>query len=190
MAQEKGRGIKDNFRMNMTKEDNPVDWQKLDWQVKMQICQRGMVHEESLLNTYVTLFIAVEAMFFAFVLGVNLVNWLNIIIAIIGILVTIRFAKTFYDRGKQVDLWGALIYNLLQKIDADNHTLLQITDRYEGCSVRITKDWKSIVFGWGTISERLKHFFWGYARRLKTTLIPFIVILSWTIVIIISVFSS
>jgi hypothetical protein len=171
----------------MVDDKNKDGWQNLSWKEKVQICQQGAAHEDNLLSTYVTLFIAIEAMFFAFVLSVNLVCWLNIIIAGLAIYFTLRFVRIFHKSGCKVDHWGKILYSLWTEVGDNDSDLLDIAKVYTGCVDRSVKNWKNIIFGWGTRREKLYYFFWGYARRLITTFIPIIVIVSWIVVIIISV---
>jgi hypothetical protein len=163
-----------------------IDWKNLTWKEKMGICQKGISHEDSILLTYVTLFVAIEALFFACILSANLIWWFNIIISLVAIVLTVRFVMTFYRRGYHVDLWGSLISELWNEVDTDNETIKKISQRYKVCTERINSNWKTVILNWGKPKEVIKAICGGYARPLLFVIIPFIIILSWIIVIVIS----
>ena len=79
----------------VTQTSNDNEWQNLDWVEKLQICQQGIAHEDSLLHTYVTIFIAIEALFFVLVFSLDLPSWLLLVISLFAIIVSILFIYYF-----------------------------------------------------------------------------------------------
>ncbi|MBI2851302.1 MAG: hypothetical protein HYX80_09765 [Chloroflexi bacterium] len=169
----------------MTSKNEISEWQKLSWAEKLQICQSGEAQEDSLLHTYVTIFIAIEAMFFALVFGLALsLSWL-VVITILAILVAIWFMHVFYQRGKGVDRWGALLYGLYK--DA---SMNEFKDYYYGCFKReelmgTKHGWFLIIFGWsdGKWWSWFKSF--TSARRVCVTYTPILVIIGWIVLILV-----
>ena len=47
-----------------SKENENQKWQKLEWEKKVTICNQGIANEDSLLLTWVIMFIALEAILF------------------------------------------------------------------------------------------------------------------------------
>ena len=165
-------------------------WQELSWAENIQICQQGEAQEDSLLHTYVTIFIALEGMFFTLVFTLALSPYLLITIAIVAIVVTIGFIYFFYKRGKGIDAWGSRLYELFKK-----EGMKEFEDYYYGCFKRkelIGRKWGwfHIIFGWGE-GKWWKRWNWfksfKSARRAVTTYMPILVIMAWILILIIKI---
>jgi len=170
----------------VTSKSEESEWQRLSWAEKVQICQQGIAHEDSLLTTHVLIFIALEAMFFALVFSIELGLLFNIIITILAIYVAVLFIKISKKRGDYVDCWGAILYALWKELGEEDISRVkasEIAKHYEGCCDRRKRSSKEIIFGWGSCKEKLQYFFWETVRRFMTTFTPILVILAWIIII-------
>jgi len=168
----------------MTDNNKGRVWQNLDWAKKVGICMQGIDHEDSLLTTFVVIFIALEAMFFAVVFSMKLSFCFNLIIAILAILVAGNFAYLFKRRGDYVDHWGAILYALwkgafLIEESESEVSASELMKHYEGCFERRKRGRFAIIFGWGSLGCRLKS-----PRLCITTFTPILVILVWIVIVI------
>ena len=194
----------------MHNKNNGSVWQKLDWDKKVEICMQGIYHEDSLLITFVLIFIALEAMFFAVVFNMKSCFWLNITLAITGILVAIYFMYILKKREDYVDHWGTILYHLWQETSRTGEnesgvSASELVRQYEGCMERNKRRWPSIIFGWGwrgfcSGNEKNKKGKFGWLnvirkrkrwlqplwspRWLLVTLMPFLVILGWVVIMV------
>ena len=101
------KGLSPLHRNHSEMADNKESvWQSLEWARKVELCEHGIANEDSLLHTYMVIFIALEAMFFAIVFSVELWWWLNIVIAFLAILLAVVFIFILLRRGEAVDRWG------------------------------------------------------------------------------------
>jgi hypothetical protein len=196
----------------MTDKKKGSVWQKLDWAKKVEICMQGIDHEDTLLITFVLIFIALEAMFFAVIFNMKLCFCLNLIIAVLGILVAVQFAYFFKRRGDYVDNWGTILYELWNEAslmeEKESGVRLgasEFVKHYEGCMERKKRGSLATIFGWkwfglysGSKEERKGKFGWlavirkrkGWFQPLKSPrwmlvpLMPFLVILVWVLVMV------
>jgi hypothetical protein len=98
--------------------DNNKDaWKRLPWKEKVQICQQGIAHEDTLLLTFIVIFIGLEALFFTVVVTDKLGKCVDIAIAAIGILVAIRFVHIFVKAGNAIDRWGMMLHDLWDELN-------------------------------------------------------------------------
>jgi hypothetical protein len=172
--------VKDN------KVNNNRTWQNLDWEKKVTICQQGISHGDNLLFTYVVIFIALEAIFFATVFNIGSPCW-RIVVASLGILVSIYFILVFKWRGDDVDRWGAVLHSLWKEVqnkheDVSGVRAEDFVRHYKGCVERKNRGWKAIFFGWCTPCERMKYYFRS-TRRFMTICTPLLVIVVWVVII-------
>jgi len=176
----------------MTSSNEKSEWQKLDWEKKVAICQQGAAHEDSLLITYVVIFIALEAMFFAAFFNLKPPSPWNIVIAALGIVVAIECMYIFYRRGKCVDVYATVLRALWQDIPEDE-VLAKVED-FEvkakcikeiygsSCAKRLAKGWRGTFCGWLPWCEWFKHFHTS-PRRFLTKFMPVLVIVIWALTI-------
>ncbi len=176
----------------MTSSSEDSEWQRLSWAEKVQICQQGVAHEDTLLITYIVIFIGLEALFFASVFSMKLPLCVNIIIAGLGIAVAFEFMYIFYRRGKCVDVYSAVLRALWQDIPEDE-ALAEvegfkvkarcITEIYgSSCAKRLKGGCRATFWGWGPCREWFKHFFTS-PRRFHTKFMPVLVIVIWAFTI-------
>jgi hypothetical protein len=137
---------------------NPVNqysaWHNLTWKEKMDICQQGVSQEDSLLSTYVTIYIALEAMFFAIVLTLGLSWWLTLIIGLLALGVSFLFVRIFLRRGDAVDRWEEIMCNLWEQaanaaeLPLEKNTCIEFVNHYKGSRERRNRGKWSNFWGW------------------------------------------
>ncbi len=170
----------------MTGKSEGSEWQKLTWAEKVQICQQGIANEDSWLHTYVVIFIALQAMFFAIVFNLELHwGWL-IVIAIVAISVAIWFIYKFYVRGDAVDRWGEIMHGLFEEVGKlELSAQPEFLKHYKGSPERRARKrkkcgWFFVIFGWGKNP-------WNWinsARRVLGTYTPLLVCFAWIFLVI------
>ena len=182
----------------MTSISEKSEWQKLSWKEKVQICQQDIAKEDSLLISYVVIFVGVEAILAAVVLGNILSPSFDKTIAALGILLAVIFALVCKRRSDLVDSWGAILYQLWNELPADeelnrNENLPRLSGKAvikakdiaedcEGCVERLKGGWKVIILGYSPRRKALK--FWlKSARRLIIVLCPTLVIVMWALIL-------
>jgi hypothetical protein len=171
-------------------------WRELHWKEKIQICQQGISGEDSLLVSYVVIFVAIEAIFAALVISQTLCPESSRTIAVLGIALTIIFIFVCKRRGDAIDRWGAILYKLWKEVPGDevlNNNLPEISGKaivqakdiakdYKGCVERLRRGWTAIICGWPPCSDKCKSFFKS-ARRLTIVFCPVLVIVMWVLVL-------
>jgi len=174
----------------VTSSSEDSEWQKLSWEKKVQICQQGISHEDSLFIAYVVIFIGLEAIFATVVVSRILSSWFNVAIAVMGILVAFEFMYIFYRRGKFVDVYATVLRALWQGIPEDE-VLAKVED-FEvkakcvteiyglSCARRLKGGCRATFCGWGPFREWFKHFFTS-PRRFPTKFLPVLVIVMWAL---------
>ena len=192
----------------MTSNSGDCEWQKLPWAEKVHICQRGIAHEDTLLITYVVIFIALEAMFFA-VFGVP-ASYIKITSSILGILVAIRFVCIFKKAGDAVDRWGTILHDLWEELNEQElcKSGVKTSEFVKAHQPSVEKwnrrkrikGWLEIIFFWwdnkcpdaksNCLMIRWLKIGWcnisaivGSRRRMMTTCTPLLVIAAWAFVI-------
>jgi hypothetical protein len=197
----------------MADSDNRRDtWQFLSWQEKMTICQQSVSQEDSLLSTYVTIYLAIEAMFFAIVLTTSISMCLTIIVGLIAIGVSYLFIQAFLRRGDAVDRWEVIIRELWSQAcqSAETTTDLdmcqEMMEHYTGSlGRRARKRWANF-WGWnwlgsysGTLKNKRRKSGWLFsimqrkgrlgpiksARWMLITFLPLMICVGWVIVFVI-----
>jgi hypothetical protein len=177
------------------------EWEKLCWKEKVQICQQGISGEDSLLISYVVIFVALEATFAALVISQVLCSGSSQAIAVLGIALAVIFILVCKRRGDIVDRWGAILYKLWKEVPGDEmldkssnlpkgvgeeeEALVKaekIVKDYGGCRRRLQGGWKAILCGWSPCHEKRKLFFKS-ARRLTIVFCPVLVIVMWALVL-------
>ena len=191
----------------MADKNNGFAWQKLDWDKKVNICMQGIDHEDSWLATYVLIFIALEAMFFAVIFSIKPDFYLSLFVAALGILIAVIFVCLFKRRGDYIDHWGAELYDLWGQVEnVAGVNALEIREHYKGCEERKARGYRAIIlgYGWhghyiGSEEERKGKFGWlrviikrkGWLQPFKSprwvfgTLMPFLVIVVWVVVMVV-----
>ena len=91
MAQEEGNRIE---KRTMTG-DNKDEWNNLSWKDKVQICQQGIAHEDTLLFTYVVIFIGLEALFLTAIFSGILPPCAKFVVIIFGFFIALYFICIF-----------------------------------------------------------------------------------------------
>jgi hypothetical protein len=194
----------------MASEDNKNEWENLKWKEKVQICQQGIAAEDSLLISYVVIFVALEATFAAFVISKLLCLEFDIAISVLGIVLAIIFMLVCKRRGDIVDRWGSALYSLWDWDKVPDDTISvnvklkyskailakAIREDYEGCMERLNIGWKAIFCGWPTnekhesplkswsrLTQGRSKFLFTSARRLTIAFCPILVIVVWTFVL-------
>jgi len=182
----------------MTSISEDSEWRKLIWKEKVQICQQCISGEDSLLISYVVIFVGVEAILAAVVLGNILSLSFDKTIAALGILLAVIFALVCKQRSDLIDRWGTILYELWNELPADeelnkNENLPRLSGKalikakdiakdYEGCVERLKGGWKVIIFGYPPCREACK--FWlKSARRLTIVFCPILVIVTWALIL-------
>lgn len=173
-------------------------WQKLGWEKRVTISQQGIAQEDSLLHTYVVLFIAVEAMLFATLIAKGWGDLWSIIIAVLGIGLAIIFMFILEKRGNAVDRWGEILSQLWGEAERE-----EFANHYKGCVKRreirqkrcgkfwVFVGWRGkgkkrygilrVLFGWEGHFERFKS-----TRRLLVFFVPLIVMILWILIMAVS----
>jgi hypothetical protein len=153
-------------------------WQEASWSEKVGICQRGMSQQDSIGLTHTTIYISLEALLFAFVFTGDLTDSyiFIVIIAILGIIISLLFSCFFHKRANHSDKYGESLYYLF--IEQGRNDL---AEPYKGCFERKNKIrekhwnwWFQIVVGWGW--NPLK---WFTPRRFICTYTPLLIIIAW-----------
>ncbi len=180
-------------------------WQKLDWDKKIEICMQGIDHEDHWLTTLVVIFIALEAMFFAFIFSMKPCFDLKLTIAILGSLVAVVFMRLFKRRGDYIDHWGTELYDLWEQVeDVAGFNASELREHYKGCIERRKRSCFTIIRGWGWLgcyigSEKERKGKIGWLRKIRkrkgwfqplksprwvlVTLMPSLVIIAWIVVL-------
>ncbi len=176
--------------------DNKVNknstWQNLDWEKKVTICNQGIANEDSLLLTWVIMFIALEAILFTILIGVGWGQCWSIGLTISGVLFVISYMCLFVVRGSRVNLWGEMLYRLLEEAGQQD-----LAEHYKGCAERRGKRkekcgrWK-VIFGWCDKDENVGRFkrkiswfrCFKSTRRWFTTFIPLIIVIVWIVLMV------
>ena len=158
-------------------------WQSLNWEKRLAISEQGIANEDSLLHTYVIIFIALQAMLFGILIAKGWGQWWSALIAFIGIGIALWFMYLFENRGNTVDLWGEILYGLWGEAGKQ-----ELAERYKGCWRRRENRKKRCgrlinIVGWGSVFERKRY---GSARRVITTFMPLILVIVWILVTVVS----
>lgn len=191
-------------------------WNELTWFKKVQICEQGISNEDSLLSTYVTIYIAIQAMFFVIALSLDYWWWFPVVIAFLAFFVSVLFIRLFLIRGDAVDRWSEILAGLwTQEVSSTlsdkEKGVSELAQYYEGAVERRKKSKWSRFWGWnwwGTYKysegKTSKKFRWvsrilhrrgrfGFlnsARWILVTLMPVMVSMGWITIIIITVINE
>jgi hypothetical protein len=84
----------------------------IDWATKVTLCKQGMATENRELQSYRTLFIALEAILFTAVSTILRENPWGVVVAFLGLMLTILWWHVCDLRGDAVDRWGDALANL------------------------------------------------------------------------------
>jgi hypothetical protein len=122
---------------------NNVNWDELSWETKVQLCELSRANENSQLQSYRLIFIAIESILFAVVFGVA---WNYVVIVfcldVLGIFLTIVWWHVARIRGEASDRWEKLLYELwgrtrLTGLETwEKKIISQFTRRYQGAAMR------------------------------------------------------
>ena len=159
---------------------NNNKWQNLNWEKKVQICQQGIANQDSLLHTYVVIFIALQAMLFVAVFSEGWGQWWSIPIAVMAIGLAILFARLFELRGNAVDRWGEILYALWDEA-GESELAAYHKGSVEKRERRREKFGRFLIFkGWGLFGR------FNSARWMLITLMPSVLVVVWILMMVMS----
>lgn len=156
-------------------QSNKVQWDKLEWLTRLQICQQGASAEDGLLHTYITIFVAIEAIISAVGFGVLQLNTAGfIVVSSFGILIAFLWLVVTRKRSEAVDRWDTLLYGLWKEVDStlcqsiEKKALSGFVKHYEGSHKRYSEE------GFGNSLIIFKS-----GRMWITVFVPILLIVLW-----------
>jgi hypothetical protein len=163
----------------------------LAWATKVTLCEQGRATENRILQSYRTIFIALETILFTTVFTVLWDCRLGVIIVfILGLLLTFLWWHICDLRGDAVDRWEEVLADLWKKAKDPDLAKLKSANYYQGAVKRREKRLEgertggriggqiAVSKGWGGWRRFIS------ARWVFTTVMPSLVTLGWIIVLI------
>lgn len=155
----------------MSDNNNDV-WGNLEWSRKVELCEQSRANENSLLHSYLMIFIAVETILFAAVFAKGWNQFWGGYVALLGLMLAILWGHVCELSGNRVDRWEEKLNGLWKQAGE-----LELTERYRGAVERRERRRKqgrlAIFLGWGHAKRFLS------ARWVLIAFMPFLTICLW-----------
>jgi len=164
------------------------EWQKLNWARKVELCEQGRADENNLLQNYRFIFIALETILFAATFGVAWDSLWVLIFVFLGIVLAILWAHVTELRGNAVDRWEEILADLWTKVDKSETGVSELARHYTGAverrKRRKERGRKDVILGWGGWRR------FRSARWVLTAFIPFLVVVGWVVVMVVTIIGA